>query len=946
MPSPTCHVVPGRLVPRITLGEIPFLTIRRHRLNLAVVSRCVVAALAVLVARSGAAQIEAYVGQPFGVGKLTVSIDRGAGIVATDDPRLTVADAAGRVLYPVASDAPARRLLRQILEIETPASTTIYFLFRGAEPFELVAYGPAGRRHMVTPRNNPSAWSRTLREWWEQTSRRWQQLDQDPQFPPIVENYLVASLARRLSLPQPQPKQSLLSFSSAGPSAVDELLANERQLLAIDREMLAEDSSAQFVDAPLPTPMPWYDLDPPVDAPPTAVEPLALHAPAECLYLRFGAFSNYLWFRDWSEQWQNDLGNMILRRSIRRDASKRIEQQLAIRQTAMSKILGPQVIADVAIVGLDPYLSQGAAIGMLFQAKNNFLLSRDLMEKRREALAKFPDATESEFTLGGAKVNLIAAPGGEVRSYYVQDGDFHLVTTSRRLAQRFLEAGQGIGSLAASPGFLHVRQRIPFDADSTLFAYAAPEMFRELTSPASWIERRRRLRSLREAKLLELAKLQAAAEGVAATDLAGLVAAGLLPAGFGARSDGSELVLGHGEAPAVDSRRGAVGYFTPVADMEVAGVTATEAAAYVAFADRFRQQCGQFPPIAVSLKRQPRAAGAPRLDGQPPTGGELQAGDETILIEAIAAPLERVKLGKLPDMLGNPSDRRIAWLPGDLANLEVVVDAVLPLGPNAAEQYQLFLGVRDFSAEMNLVRGEFGLPLPDQRQAVKAYWGSWPKPGLLGLLGNLAAAGAEPQPDQRGGFVARQDDVFLGSFSPTLLREVLPQLTTEPVGEPAQVWLRVGQIAGTGLENMVNKLSYSRVLATSRANSRLLGALAAQLHVPPDQCLIVAERLMDGQLVCPLGGEYQLAALEGRQPYWTSTVVAPANQFLLTQPPADFQLPLIAWFEGARADARLDDDSIRVRAELDVDGKALPESFAWPRPPAAPVEEIPAPPDS
>ena len=41
---------------------------------------------------------------------------------------------------------------------------------------------------------------------------------------------------------------------------------------------------------------------------------------------------------------------------------------------------------NAALVGLDPYLNDGAAIGVIFQAKNTPLLTQDLTRQRRAAL--------------------------------------------------------------------------------------------------------------------------------------------------------------------------------------------------------------------------------------------------------------------------------------------------------------------------------------------------------------------------------------------------------------------------------------------------------------------------------------------------------------------------------------------------------------------------------
>lgn len=899
--------------------------LRSRETNLALLVALLLLAASSQARRATAANVEAYAGEPFGVARVTLTVGRLAGIASASDERLTVRSATNRALYPVSKDAPVRRLLRNLLEIEGPSRVTVYFLFRGDEPFEATAFAPSATPLVVRPARNPAGHARLLDEWWQCYGQRWQQLDQDPQFPPVVENFLAASLARRLgkSLPESKPRLINLGGGSKGPTVWDELLANERWQLAVDRELLAGEPPA-IADQPLPAPMPWYELELPGATDEIAVEPLALHVPAECFYLRFGTFSNYLWFRDLTALWRDDLGNMIFNRSIRRGSSDRIQQQLSLRETQLSKILGPKVISDVAIVGLDPYATQGGAIGMLFQAKNSFLLGNDLKSKRREALDKFPDATETEVEIAGTKVSLISTPGGEVRSYYAQDGDFHLVATSRRLIQRFIEAGQGTGSLAASPGFLSVRQQIPPERGDTVFVYAAPEMFRELTSPATWIAARRRVRSYREAKLLTLARLQAGAKGVAANDRAALIDGGYLPAGFGARFDDTALV--ENAAGIADSVRGTPGYYLPTSDEEVTAVTAAEAAAYRSFAERFRQECGQLPPIAAAVSREPRG----------------EAGGETLRVTLLATPLDRVKLGKAVDIIGEPSNQRIAWLDGDLINVEVVLDSLLPSAGPPSGQHQLFIGVRDFSAELELARGRLGLPLPENRQGMKVYWGSWPRAGLLGLLGELPAADGQQQVDAAGRVVARRDDLFVGSFSPELVREILPELTTEAVEQPAQAWLRVGNLAGTELEPLLNKLAYSRIRDASAANSRLLNALSTQLHVPAEECREVAEQLMDGTLICPLGGEYQLSETAEGLRWWSSTEVAPANWFLLTDPPADYQMALLSWFEGAEASGRINDDEIAITATIDMAASALPAPAAWELP--AVGGQLPAPP--
>jgi hypothetical protein len=420
-----------------------------------------------------------------------------------------------------------------------------------------------------------------------------------------------------------------------------------------------------------------------------------------------------------------------------------------------------------------------------------------------------------------------------------------------------------------------------------------------------WIESQRRARSLREMKLVDLARLEAAAEGVVAITPDELVAAGFLPTSFARRSDGSELKLT--EAGPTDTLRGTPGRFLPVADVDVSNATPAEAAAYRTFGDRFRQEVGQTPPIAIGIRRSPLADGS----------------GESMAAEVFAAPLDGVKLGRLPDILGEPSDQRVGAVEGDLIRGELVLEAILPFGGDS-DPHHFFFAAHDFGAQL-VARGGRLSPAGPLSELAHVYWGTWPKPGLLKLFAPTdLAGGAEPVPAPRDAWQAKQGDFFLMSFQPEMVRQVLPELFVEKVERPAQAWLNVVDLTGTQLSGVVNSLGYMRARETCVAACRLMNTLANQLRVPRDQCRAVAEKLMDGQFICPLGGQYEVVEVLGGQPAWTSTALAPENRFLLTQPPADFTQPLLTWFKGLRADLQLNDIELSAHAEVDMARSAVP----------------------
>jgi hypothetical protein len=260
---------------------------------------------------------------------------------------------------------------------------------------------------------------------------------------------------------------------------------------------------------------------------------------------------------------------------------------------------------------------------------------------------------------------------------------------------------------------------------------------------------------------------------------------------------------------------------------------------------------------------------------------------------------------------------------GDLVHAEFVLDSPLPLA--GSEPHHLVLGVRDFRSPLVVQRGQLAPGAPPA-ELVRMYLATWPKPGGLIklLLGDPSATGPEPVPGRQDTWQARANDFLLISFKSEVVQQVLPQLAMVPAEVPAQVWIDIVDLTGSELAKTVNAFGYMRARETSVAACRLMNTLATQLHVPVDECREAAESLIDGTFICPLGGEYQLVEVEGGRPMWTSTAIEPANRFLLTEPPEEFQLALLSWFRGLRAEARLDRAAITAHIEVDMDKSAVP----------------------
>jgi hypothetical protein len=863
----------------------------------------------------GRVEAEALVGRPFGVGRITIS----GAEAAIDLNRVLISDKEGRVLYPAVGTGVFGRLIGQVLgdPADRPAAnTTIHFLFRGEEPLSVTVFTPQAISLEVQPQraSNPRQFDRMLTGWWRQYSAAARAVRNDGDRPPILEDYLVTMLARRLNLEPPLLDRLRPDEKPALTTESLELLMSMERLRSetMRATMEGRGDFGQPTNQPLPAAARWTPLPLPADVPQVDVEPIALRVPHECFYVRFGRFSNYLWLNRLIEEYGGDISSMITLRSYVAPMSQRTQRQLALEQSALAEILGDRVVADVAIIGRDTFSHEGAAIGILFQAHNDVLAS-DLAGQRRRAMAREKDhgITEEKVQIAGHEVSFLSTPDNRVRSFYAADGKFHLVTTSRAIVERFFAVAGGDGSLGQSAEFRVARQSMPLDRQDTVFVYFSAAFFEGLLSPQYQVELERRMKAVTDLELLQLARLSGIAEGVGGDTPEELAAAGLLPRGFGRRPDGSGPIVTDGGL--LDSRRGARGFFTPIPDVKIEGVTAAEASRVTSLAAAFASTWRHMDPLMVGIRRT-----------------ALDDNRERLVIDGELAPLDESKYGWILSMLGPPTRDMITPAAGDIVTLQMSARGGI-LSPSIPPHY-LFLGIQDMAPLGDLqVTG-----LMQTLQTIRTtpgYLGSWPRAGFLDMLPfNLGGT----VPDENGfsrlpfGLWRRQGAGFsVLSFDSQILADVTPQLRVAEAETPANIRLHIGDLSEAKFRPWVNGLYYSRAMEASAGNVRLLHAINQQLKVPMPECRDVAEDLLDASLLCPLGGKFELVedvgpagrparAGEGAQ-LWQSTAWTGRQ---LGRVPDDFQAPLLKWFRGIDAHLIKDGGRIVARAELDVQREA------------------------
>jgi len=868
-------------------------------------TRCAALAAFVLLANSttlwAQRQAEAIPGEPFGVASVTVPLGSAAATHSARIATFNIKERDGRVFYPTFSTGLLNQLVDRQLE---GGNLTVSFLFTGVEPLHITVYSPDPQMIEVQPRLQPARiYSRALSQWWRKYNSDVRQSASDNDYPPIIHTFLTSMLANRLGLRPPLLTRWQQNDQTSELQQTLELLAGtERIRAAAMREAMQNRQPSLRANLPVPNDVDWEPLALPPSGEPPAIEPIAMRVPAECFYIRFGTFDNYLWLSHLMRDYGGDIGRMVTLRGYNAHLNEKLQDQLAVHETALSKIFGSKVVADVAIIGRDLYMQDGAAMGILFQAKNNLALTADLTQKRAAALAAAKDhgATLEDVAINGHKVSLLSTPDNRLRSFYVADGDFHLVTTSRAVASRFLQTASPAESLGASPEFQHARRLMPLDREDTIFAYFSSAFFRGLISPQYQIELARRLRASTEMQALALADLAARSEGQPHGTIDDLIAGQFLPKEFGRNVDGSGPIVTRDRI--IDSLRGERGRFLPIPDVEVRGVTATEADQYNQRAAYYQEHWRQMDPLMVGVKRFA-------------LGGADGAGVERVVIDANISPLAEEKYGWLTAIIGAPTNAQIVTPKDQLISLQASLKGG-PLLPGVTPHH-LFLGVYDAPPNANLQpRGV--LQWLQILRTTPGYLGSWPKLGFLDLL---PIGLIESAPDPLGfsqllfGIWRWQGDGFsLLSFHRGLLEQTAAKLHVEPADKRAQIRLRVGDLSHSQLSRWMSFLSFERATQTSVANVKLLHALSQQLDVPAEDSLHTAEDLLGVELVCALDGTYKLDASAPGFPQWYSTAwLKPGEPF-----PEDYTAPLVAWFRGLQADLSKQGDRMILHAQIDM----------------------------
>jgi len=830
---------------------------------------------------------EAFVGEPLGVARITIHLDTALPLPADSPFWLKSTDQ--RALYPVYQQTSLRTFGDAS---SAPSKLVAYFLFRGDDPLDVTLETDNDEYSIkLTPVKSEKR-EPLLDEWWTNYQSQATSIANSKAYRPAVENYLLHTLARRMG--REAPRLNLRwSPSNEANQAFAVLSGAESVRIAAQSGVLLKDAEYyEIADKPLPK---AAEL-PPVRLPEDVgadTESIAHHVPAECFYVRCKTFQDWVWLHENSTEWISKVFNLTAIRSLDYGLADRIQTRLALQEESLAGSLD-DAISDIAIIGNDTFLRQGASLGILFEAKDNQRLSAVIQKERSAAVRN--GARASTVEIAGRDVSLVATPSRDTHSYYAVDGDYHFVSTSKSLVKRFFEAGAGQNSLGELNEFRWARSKAPLDGKEQIFVYLSDPFFRQLISPHYRVAMTRRMRADTELELATLARWNARAEGYPGESIEELSKHGFLPPSFGERPDGGKVVFKDGVP--FDTKYGERGGFEPISDEVITMVTSSEIAAYQEFSNLYRGQWRRMDPVILRIHR-----------------GEFVEDVQTVSFDLHVTPWAQSHYGILSAVLSPPDSKTWKMLPGTLLSGEINFGgSKFALGLQDVAPLSITPMFKDAGNRLFYGQSLDDLPIyavgsPDLLQLYSDAKRDKESPQRVKVLGSSNEAWYNQIDDDRG-IVASRKDVATDPAT-----KDLQMIDTD---RAAQVRLNLADLAGSQYASAINAEGYVRARKASAGNVHLMHTLMQQFHIPAEEAPAAARELLDASLVCPLGGKYELVADFSPFTRWHSTGWAHESLKYENEVPKAYRTPLLQWLAGMRLEFEIDPNVLHTHIELDL----------------------------
>lgn len=406
-----------------------------------------------------------------------------------------------------------------------------------------------------------------------------------------------------------------LIATTTGRSSVQEALQQNRPLyLELSRGPRKTPITA--LEAPRLTRHPWPQMRALLPKRTVAPELLAAATPADFYYLRVRDFSTFLDLSQLAESWGTPALDVLDGKIQDRGLRDRYQTELALESGELSRVFGPSVIAELALVGSDPYLIEGSDLTLIFRVTSGPLFDAALLKALGAFGERHGGITSSELVHEGVTISVSRSSDGRVHRHRASVEGLQLVSNSAGALKRVISAVHGKAPrLADEPDFAYMLAR-DADKDAPLLAFAGDRFVETVVGPQQKIKAAERALALAELSRPGYAALLFGfLNGRSPKDAAELVQAKLLTA---ADLKPGGVAAGWQPGGVAQSARGSTLAMLPLIDTpDLTRVTAAEQSGYEEFARQYERDWSEFvDPFALRVSRTPAADGGMQVDAE------------------------------------------------------------------------------------------------------------------------------------------------------------------------------------------------------------------------------------------------------------------------------------------------------------------------------------------
>ena len=255
----------------------------------------------------------------------------------------------------------------------------------------------------------------------------------------------------------------------------------------------------------------------------------------------------------------------------------RYQHQLCLPTDQLARLLGPKLIASVAITGSDTYLRTGSDLTILFEAKDADALQGALQLRRQQVILQSGERIQSvEGTILGTTYQGLITPDRSICSYLARKGETLIVSNSLVQIRRILETLNGDhASVASLKEYKWFRQRYePGDVQASAFFLLTDATIRRWCGPRWRIAASRRTQAAAILSELQARRISNDTAGKSTPEWIGAI---------------KNTALGP-----QSSIYGNLAFLTPIAELDMDKVTPRERDNYTQFRNRYQNRWRNF----------------------------------------------------------------------------------------------------------------------------------------------------------------------------------------------------------------------------------------------------------------------------------------------------------------------------------------------------------------